>query len=40
MMFSVGQRLREARLDQGMDFDTLVTRTKIQRKISQGDRGR
>jgi len=33
MMFSVGQRLREARLDQGLDFDTLVTRTKIQEKF-------
>jgi len=33
MMFSVGQRLREARLDQGLDFDALVTRTKIQEKF-------
>src|SRR5579872_1431464 len=33
MMFSVGQRLREARLDQGLDFHTLVTRTKIQEKF-------
>src|SRR5579872_3617206 len=33
MMFSVGQRLREARLDQGLDFDTLVARTKIQAKF-------
>jgi cytoskeletal protein RodZ len=33
MMFSVGQRLREARLDQGLDFDTLVARTKIQGKF-------
>lgn len=32
-MFSVGQRLREARLDQGLDFDTLVERTKIQEKF-------
>jgi len=32
-MFSVGQRLREARLDQGLDFDTLVARTKIQEKF-------
>lgn len=33
MMFSVGQRLREARLCQGLDFDTLVERTKIQEKF-------
>ncbi len=33
MMFSVGQRLREARLHQGLDFDTLVARTKIQEKF-------
>ena len=33
MMFSVGQRLREARLSQGLDFDTLVGRTKIQEKF-------
>ncbi len=33
MMFSVGQRLREARLGQGLDFDTLVARTKIQEKF-------
>lgn len=33
MMFSVGQRLRQARLDQGLDFETLVARTKIQEKF-------
>ena len=32
-MFSVGQRLREARLDQGLDFATLAARTKIQEKF-------
>src|SRR5579863_10054244 len=33
MMFSVGQRLREARLSQGLDFDALVECTKIQEKF-------
>ena len=33
MMFSVGQRLREARLSQGLDFDALVARTKIQERF-------
>ena len=33
MMYSVGQRLREARLDQGLDYDTLAARTKIQEKF-------
>src|SRR5690242_17989390 len=43
MKFSVGQRLREARLDQGLDFPTLVARTKINEKllraIETDDRG-
>ncbi len=33
MMFSVGQRLRQARLDQGLDLDTLAARTKISEKF-------
>lgn len=33
MTFSVGQRLRDARLDRGLDFDTLVARTKISEKL-------
>ena len=33
MKFSVGQRLREARLNQGLDFPTLVARTKINEKL-------
>ncbi|HLG96341.1 MAG TPA: RodZ domain-containing protein [Bryobacteraceae bacterium] len=33
MMFSVGQRLRDARLDQGLDFATLAARTKISEKF-------
>ena len=32
-MFPVSQRLREARLDQGLDFDKLVARTKISEKF-------
>lgn len=33
MMFSVGQRLRAARLQQGLDFDAVVARTKISEKF-------
>ena len=33
MKFSVGQQLREARMLQNLDFDTLVARTKIQEKF-------
>jgi len=33
MMFSVGQRLRAARLDQGLDLDAVVARTKISGKF-------
>jgi cytoskeleton protein RodZ len=33
MMFSVGQQLRQARLDQGLDLDTLAARTKIAEKF-------
>ncbi len=29
MKFSVGQRLRQARVEQGLDFDTVAARTKI-----------
>lgn len=35
MMFSVGQRLRAARLDQGLDLDAVVRRTKISEKFLQ-----
>jgi cytoskeletal protein RodZ len=33
MMFSVGQRLRAARLDQGLDLEVLAARTKISEKF-------
>ena len=33
MMFSVGQRLRAARLDQGLDLDAVIRRTKISEKF-------
>lgn len=33
MMFSVGQRLRAARLDQGLDLDAVSRRTKISEKF-------
>jgi len=35
MMFSVGQRLRAARLDQGLDLDAVIRRTKISEKFLQ-----
>ena len=41
-MFSVGEVLQRARLDQGMDLTTVATRTKIKPKylqaIEAGDR--
>jgi cytoskeleton protein RodZ len=33
MMFSVGQRLRQARIDQGLDLETLAACTKISEKF-------
>jgi cytoskeletal protein RodZ len=33
MMFSVGQRLRAARLDQGLDLEAVAARTKISEKF-------
>src|SRR5277367_5650001 len=33
MTFTVGQRLRAARLDQGLDLDAVIARTKISEKF-------
>jgi transcriptional regulator with XRE-family HTH domain len=36
MSSSVGQRLRQARLDRGLDFEAVVARTKISEKYLRG----